>query len=135
VIHFDTDKNPVLFADQILAEFQFDKERIDAKGYQPMTIIDNNYEHSTLRSWLNRVGPDVKKPKNFDSYLDSYIYQGGFLSNDHFSSKERGMIEPFTHKVLLGYSNRANRDGGSELHDVQWGPPDQAVTNIDRAYY
>jgi serine/threonine protein kinase len=141
VVHNDDDGDPVLFSDKIIAIKGFDAA---GKYHKDSTRADygsNNYEKSNLRQWLNSTSVTIDWSQNSPSITNmtdknnSYDKEAGFLSNGNFSSSERKMIKPIIHKVLLAKIDRAQADGGSEIHERNIGKPDVAVWNYDSAFY
>ncbi|WP_458414532.1 DUF6273 domain-containing protein [Schinkia sp. CFF1] len=101
----------------------------------------NYYGTSNIREWLNSYEADVSythnEPNgaNVNSGQNNYEDEKGFLADGNFTSVERTMIAPRTHKVLLADIDSNVKDGGTASHIYDNTPINEAVSNYDSAYY
>ena len=128
VIHKDpTTGDPILFSDRILTLKAF-----DAKGsyHTDTTRLSNGssyYPDSNIRQWLNSnsansgantidwIQNDPSAANMWNGY-NPYNTEKGFLADGNFTSTERSLIKPYTHKVLLVGVDQAKKDGGTANH-------------------
>ena len=127
VIHKEANGDPILLSDRILTLKAF-----DAKGSYHSEIIrksngSNYYKNSNLRQWLNSSSPNsganmidwIQNDPNSTNVLNgknSYSTEKGFLADGNFTSTERSLIKPYTHKVMLAAKDQAKKDGGTTTH-------------------
>jgi hypothetical protein len=116
VIHQDANGQPIIFADKIIDLKPFDIPRKQSAERLRMEKGGNYYPDSNIRQWLN-------------SSLES-----GFLSNFHFSAKQRALIRPYTHRVVLAPADARLADGGSKAHEYRTTFP-EVVQNYDQSAY
>ncbi len=131
VIHKDANGDPILFADRILTIKAF-----DAKGsYHPVgdrrNYGSNFYKDSNIRQWLNSSSPNSGANRidwiqndpsaaNMWGGYNPYNTEKGFLADGNFTSAERSLIKPYTHKVLLAGVDQAKKNGGTTNHTYRW---------------
>jgi hypothetical protein len=128
-IHKDpTTGNPILLADRILTMKAFDSKGFFHIGDSNRVNNGSNfYKNSNIRQWLNNSSPNSgadtidwiqndPNATNVNNGQNPYNTEKGFLANGNFTSTERGLIEPYTHKVLLADIDKANKDGGTWIH-------------------
>jgi hypothetical protein len=125
--------NPILLSDRILSFKAFDSNN------------SSYYQDSTIRQWLNSTslnsGSDLIDWKHSDPDSDS-IFQGhnpyhlesGFMSDDNFTSYERGFIKPYYHDVVVSETDKNFSDGGSTPHLYETEISD-VIQNYDSGAY
>ncbi|MCX7711819.1 MAG: toll/interleukin-1 receptor domain-containing protein [Clostridia bacterium] len=163
VIHIDSKGSPLLLAAKILtmksfdaAEsgtynktgtgIEFDVHRQRSKVYTDYSETDlrkmkgsNYWANSNLREWLNSTERRVSfhsqppVPAAVARGMNGYENEPGFLHN--FSEKERGLIKPVSHKVLLPSPEKGSKDGGSASYSLIKEPVGEAIVNYDQAFY
>jgi hypothetical protein len=128
VVHKDGQGNPVLLSDRILSIKFFDAAGSYHTGNADrVTSGSNYYKDSNIRQWLNssslNSGGDTidwtqNDPiaANAGSSHNPYSSEKGFLADGNFTASERGMIKPFTHKVVIPGTDQAKKDGGTTVH-------------------
>lgn len=123
VMNIDTDGNPILFADKVLSFKVFDSKGPFHKNADRKDNGSNNYVGSNLRQWLNSSEKTIAWTQNAPSlanlgqtYHSPYDTETGFLADGNFSAKERALIVPFTHKVMVAEYDANQKDGGTERH-------------------
>jgi hypothetical protein len=123
VIHKDANGDPILFSDRILTLKAFDaKGSYHSGSIGRDTYGSNYYKDSNIRQWLNSNENVIDWIQNDPS--TSNLYKGwnpynmekGFLADGDFTFKERSLIKPYTHKVLIHEIDQAKKDGGTENH-------------------
>lgn len=112
VIDKDQNGDPLLFSDRILSLKAFD-----------MAGVGNDYPNSTIRQWLNSAAAS-----------SPYGTEAGFLANGNFTSDERELIKPLTHKVLLDHAFAGQADDGSEEYAFDQTIADE-LDDDSNAYY
>jgi hypothetical protein len=143
VIHKDANGDSVLFADRILTIKAFDARGSYHSEYYRKQYGSNDYSGSNIRQWLNSSSPNSgtnridwiqNDPSKANMEINPYDTEKGFLANGNFTSAERSLLQPFTHKVLLAGVDAAKRDGGTANH--YWSSDiSTIVQNYDSAYY
>lgn len=145
VIHNDTNKNPILFADRIISVKAFDAagpyhRNTRKANHSRVTLGSNFYRDSNLRQWLNSdqktidwIQNDPERRRISGGY-NVYHTEQGFLADGNFSAGERRLIRPFTHRVILSNIDTEFKSGGNAIHrmseDIKG-----SMTNYDSAYY
>jgi hypothetical protein len=143
VIHTDpTTGDPVLLSDRILTIKAF-----DAKGSYHTADANresngsNYYQDSNIRQWLNSSSlnsgdysidwtQNNPTAANMHSGYNAYNTEKGFLADGNFTSLERGLIKPYTHKVVVASVDSAKKDGGTLPH-AYFSETMMAVKNYD----
>jgi chitodextrinase len=123
VIHKDANGDPILFSDRILTLKAFDTKGSYHSGAIGRDIYGSNYyKDSNIRQWLNSSGNvidwiqnDPTAENNWGGY-NSYNTEKGFLAEGNFTSIERSLIKPYTHKVLISSYDQVVKDGGLTNH-------------------
>jgi chitodextrinase len=146
VIQLDSDGNPLLFADRILAFKAFDAAGdFHANNLQRKQYGSNNYADSNIRQWLNssqaNQGADVidwrqnnPAAANLHDGNNPYDSEAGFLANRNFTNSERAMIAPVTHKVMLAKTDEAKKQGGTTVHGY-YTTANLLINNYDTSAY
>ena len=128
VIHKDANGDPILFADRILTLKTFDAAgSYHTVNSERVSWGSNFYKDSNIRQWLNSSSPNsgantIDWIQNDPSYWNlkygnnPYSMEKGFLADGNFTSTERSLIKPYTHKVLLDDYESAKKDGGTANH-------------------
>ncbi len=148
VIHVDaTTGNPILLANTILMSKAFDARGSYHTGNDNRTSFGSNYyADSNIRQWLNSSSANTGTDSidwiqndpiatNSAKGWNPYNTEKGFLAPGNFTVNERGLIIPYTHKVLLSSFDEAKKDGGTENY-VRDATGAIAVNNYDStAFY
>ncbi len=126
VIHKESNGNPILFADRILAVKAFDAGGSYHTYSVRQSYGSNYYKDSNLRQWLNSSstnnGSDLIDWKQNDPNAQntfglmngqSYHTEKGFLADGNFNQIHRSLIRPYKHKVVLSSKDSAFKDGGT----------------------
>lgn len=101
----------------------------------------NFYGTSNIREWLNSDEQAVSythnapTAANVNSGQNSYANEKGFLADGNFTTAERAMIGPRSHKVLVAQIDSNVKDGGLHKHTYTPSPINQSVANYNSAYY
>jgi hypothetical protein len=99
----------------------------------------NDWASSNIREWLNSDEKAVKyttQPPTESAVWygkNDYDKEKGFLFN--FSSEEKALIKPVTHKSYVSVLEKAHASGGSALYDFKQGSLDEVWYNLEDAYY
>lgn len=158
VIDIDEDRRPLLLTSQIISLKPFDAaesgiynqtknkrefNREDTEDYSPAEFREmkgsNNWADSNLRAWLNSADRRVKftgaPPAAAGLWRGRNAYEDepGFLS--FFSERERGLIQPVSHKALLSEIDKDASDGGLELFIPDHNEVFREIDGYDRAFY
>jgi serine/threonine protein kinase len=138
VIDRDDRGNTLLFSDKILTFKAFDaggdKYMFDRKSFG-----SNYYPDSNLRKWLNSNEAKITWKQNpplasgIQGGKNPYEDEPGFLHTTNFSEKQRELILPRKHSVLLTEFDKSQADKGLEVHLFD-AAPDSALQNYDDAY-
>ncbi|WP_425449703.1 DUF6273 domain-containing protein [Dethiothermospora halolimnae] len=103
IINIDEDGNPLLFSNNILTLKAYDTN-------------ENNWERSTIRTWLNsgeeKVRYSNKAPSKDNVEGNCYDKESGFLYG--FTKNEKKSILPIEHRVILAKRDYNERTGGSK---------------------
>ncbi len=125
VIHKDSNSDPILFADRILTLKAFDAKGSYHSGNNDRFKYGSNfYKDSNIRQWLNSSSPNsgastinwlqnAPIDANMWNSYNPYNLEMGFLADGNFTATERGLIKPYTHKVVLAGTDSAKKEGGS----------------------
>ncbi len=149
----DIDENgPLMLSDKILCLKPFDAQTSENSetgshsrdGDSKRANNGSNYwADSNMRSWLNSTatagnvewlcGNPPIADKVWYEY-NAYDSESGFLTN--FTKSELRAIKEVTQKSILSYPEiDADMDtAGTELHTHEYGTPDVALQNYDKAY-
>jgi len=127
VISKDKSGNPLLYSEHILCAKAFDAAGNKYSNVNRAAKGSNNWETSTLRTWLNSEEEVIAWPNNipsmenlfstqsFSPFFAPYNNEKGFLANGNFSIVERQMIKTVTHKTVLPKADISSKDGGKDV--------------------
>ncbi len=146
VIHKDDSGNPILLSDRILTLKAFDAKGNYHKDPERFTNGSNYYPDSNIRQWLNSNSLNTDEntidwiqndpiATNMNRRNNPYNTEKGFLAEGNFSSTELSFIKPYTHQVLLSFTDSSMKEGGTANHTFDGGNIPTVVQNYDTAYY
>jgi hypothetical protein len=141
VIHIDEQGDPLLLAERILMIKAFDATSELHDDTDRKCGGSNLWMSSNLRQWLNSDEQQVNwihhQPSmtNLLGSYNAYDTEKGFLANGNFSADERKQIKPYKHAVLLPEVNVLMKEGGTELHQDEYGDPIVACSHDVRSYH
>jgi len=146
VINMDENGDPLLFSDKILSFKAFDTRGGYHQDDERKKNGSNYWPDSNLRQWLNSSESTVpwiqNAPSKNNVMYNPYDTEKGFLADGNFTAAERNAIKPVTHKALLSETDKAKKEGGTELHKYEGYYTTrydnfikEAVQNYDKAYY
>jgi len=129
VIHKDEKGNPMLFSDKVITLKAFDAPGNAYSNETRRLYGSNEWEHSTLRRWLNSRALEIEWLNNKPSLENmvngnAYDNEAGFLSSRNFSIPERNAILPVNHSVLLADMDSMKNDGGTKTLGKTFIDPD-----------
>lgn len=148
VINLDSEGNPTLFSEKILAYKSFDV----SGNYHPKInwnneVWDNRqghgsnyYKDSNIRQWLNSSETNIDWIQNDPSSEnliygdDPYNMEKGFMADGNFTAEERAAIIPITHKVVLAEIDKDKAEGGTEKHRFTYDIRD-SIENFNNAFF
>jgi len=99
----------------------------------------NDWASSNIREWLNsdeRLVKYTTQPPTESAVwygMNDYDKEKGFLYN--FSSEEKALIKPVTHRSIVSVLEKDQAAGGSALYNFKQGSLDDIWYNIEGAYY
>ena len=126
----DDEYGKLLISDKVICYKRFDVPSED-------TPVDDFWETSCIRSWLNSDGSagNVIWNRNIPQYPGihgelPYADESGFLSNDNFTKAERRLMKPVTQWTMLPAEKREFSENGLDSYfsfmksgPVSYGPP------------
>jgi hypothetical protein len=99
----------------------------------------NYWEKSNLREWLNSSQQTVtfshQPPVASHVHSSPYSDHPGFLADGNFTSHERALIQPVTHKSIIAPIDNTVKSGGTEEHTYGTVSIPNAYQNYDNANY
>ncbi|QUH25553.1 S-layer homology domain-containing protein [Serpentinicella alkaliphila] len=140
VINIDKKGDPLLFSEYTLTTKAFDAAGDNHLNRTAKTSESNVWEMSTIRQWLNSSDRSIswlRNPPSIENLrggTNPYDKEKGFLADGNFTSIERNMIKPSTHKVLLPEEYIDKREGGREGHEYN-SEVDDVVQNYENSWY
>ncbi|MCR4429639.1 MAG: DUF6273 domain-containing protein [Tepidanaerobacteraceae bacterium] len=148
VINVDNEGNPLLWSEYAIGKKAFDAAEsgiIRSQGgtysldLQRQKWGSNRWENSNIREWLNsadqKVNWTTQPPKANALWKGSNPYdeEPGFLAG--FTQRERELLKPITHRVLMAEADQSAKNGGVEDHRYRYGKPNEALQNYADARY